>query len=249
MDDGCWSCKRCDHLTSVTVGTVFNRNRTALKDLFTAAWYMTEQKDGISANDLQQKLRLNTYHTAWSILHKLRAAMGSYLEPLVGHVEFDIARVGRNQIAIAVQIVRSGGQPQIRLHRVCDHSPYALLQLVGKIVLPRHAAVQTDKIDAHSLIAAGYRVCVAQAHESSPHGSLKAADVVGQLNTWLSCTYRGAGRITAKHLDSYLDEFCFLFNFRGSAWPGHLFHILLKAALDASPTRCRPSRAKIDMNK
>lgn len=38
-------------------------------------WYVTNQKNGISALGLQRALDLGSYKTAWAILHKLRRAM------------------------------------------------------------------------------------------------------------------------------------------------------------------------------
>lgn len=38
-------------------------------------WYVTSQKNGVSALGLQQVLGLGSYKTAWAMLHKLRRAM------------------------------------------------------------------------------------------------------------------------------------------------------------------------------
>ena len=42
---------------------------------FAAAWYITHQKQGVSALGLQRVLGLNSYQSAWAMLHRFRRAM------------------------------------------------------------------------------------------------------------------------------------------------------------------------------
>lgn len=44
-------CRACRYQCSVTGGTIFDKTRTALRVWFAAAWYITSQKQGISAVD------------------------------------------------------------------------------------------------------------------------------------------------------------------------------------------------------
>lgn len=59
----------------ITAGTIFHGTRSPLTVWFAAAWMMTAQKDGASAQGLQRVLGLGSYGTAWSILHRYRTAM------------------------------------------------------------------------------------------------------------------------------------------------------------------------------
>ena len=53
-------------------------------------WYITSQKNGVSALGLQRVLGLGSYRTAWLMLHKLRQAMvRPGREKLCGEVEVD----------------------------------------------------------------------------------------------------------------------------------------------------------------
>src|SRR5665811_697397 len=61
--DGRWSCSGCARKVSVTAGTVFDRSRIPLTEWFAAAWYMTNQKHGVSALGLQRLLGLGSYQT------------------------------------------------------------------------------------------------------------------------------------------------------------------------------------------
>src|SRR5258708_12912979 len=68
-------CRGCRHQCSVTAGTIFDKTRTPLRVWFAAAWYLTSQKQGVSALGLQRVLGLSSYQTAWAILHRFRRAM------------------------------------------------------------------------------------------------------------------------------------------------------------------------------
>src|SRR5207249_78489 len=68
-------CAGCHAHTSVTAGTIFQDSRKPLRLWFRAIWYVTSQKNGVSALGLQRVLGLASYETAWSWLHKLRRAM------------------------------------------------------------------------------------------------------------------------------------------------------------------------------
>src|SRR5437870_1930789 len=46
---GLWVCGGCQRQTSVTAGTVFADTRSSLRTWFTATWYVTGQKQGVSA--------------------------------------------------------------------------------------------------------------------------------------------------------------------------------------------------------
>ena len=52
-------CQSCKHQTSVTAGTIFDKTRTPLKVWLAAAWYITNQKHGVSA------LGPQGYNTCW----------------------------------------------------------------------------------------------------------------------------------------------------------------------------------------
>jgi hypothetical protein len=75
MGDGLLRCTACVRRTSVTAGTVFAGTRSPLSLWFAAAWYITNQKSGVSAFGLQHALELGSYETAWAWLHKFRRAM------------------------------------------------------------------------------------------------------------------------------------------------------------------------------
>ena len=92
---GRWMCAACGGQTSVTAGTIFHRIRTPLSTWFAAIWFITSQKNGMSALGLQRVLGFGSYETAWAWLHKLRRAMVRPERDLLsGVVELDEVFVG-----------------------------------------------------------------------------------------------------------------------------------------------------------
>ena len=92
---GLWRCALCDYQVSVTAGTIFQDTRKPLRLWFRAIWYVTSQKNGVSALGLQRVLGLPRYETVWVWLHKLRTAMvRPGRDRLSGIVEVDETYVG-----------------------------------------------------------------------------------------------------------------------------------------------------------
>src|SRR5665648_1201124 len=94
-----WMCVECGRQTSVTSGTIFHRTRTPLSTWFAAVWFITSQKNGVSALGLQRVLGFGSYETAWVWLLKLRRAMvRPDRDKLVGSVEVDETYIGGKEI-------------------------------------------------------------------------------------------------------------------------------------------------------
>jgi hypothetical protein len=170
MSRGRLRCRSCEQETSLTAGTVFQDTRKPLRTWFLAMWFVTSQKNGVSALGLQRVLGLGSYETAWTWLHKLRRAM---VRPgrdcLTGTVEVDETYVGglaegkrgrgaEAKAIVAVAAEESGrGIGRIRLRRIADVSADSLLAFVQSAVEPG-AVVHTDGWRGYSGLAkADYR--------------------------------------------------------------------------------------------
>src|SRR5215211_4571762 len=125
---GLWMCAECARKTSVTAGTIFHRSHTPLSTWFAAIWFVTSQKNGVSAQGLKDALGFGSYETAWAWLHKLRRAMvRPERELLTGVVELDQSFLGgrshgkaggateKAPITIAVERLPSGRLGRARL--------------------------------------------------------------------------------------------------------------------------------------
>ena len=257
---GRWICRYCRHQCSVTAGTIFDKTRTSLRSWFAAVWYITNQKQGVTALGLQRVLGLGSYQTAWAMLHRLRRAMvRPGRERLSGVVEVDESIVGRsvansardvkkkkkksNQIvanrsviAIAVEIKEPKGFGRIRLRRVPDTSAASVLPFVKDSIEPG-SLVRTDGSWAyHRLTRHGYRRDrnVMLGANDPAHVSMPGVHrVAALLKRWLMGTHQGAVR--PKQLDYYLDEFTFRFNRRTSRSRGLLFYRMLEQSVATDP--------------
>jgi Transposase zinc-ribbon domain len=90
-----WRCSECDARVSRTAGTIFPDTRTPLTVWFAAAWEVTADKSGMSALAIQRRLELGSYQTAWTMLHRFRAATAlAGQDLLTGTVEVDETVLG-----------------------------------------------------------------------------------------------------------------------------------------------------------
>jgi len=206
-----WQCAGCGHQASTTAGTVFQDTRTPLPVWVRAMWWMTSQKNGVSALGLQQVLGWGSCQTAWTCLHKLRRAR---------------IRPGR-------------GTGRVRLRHIPDASASSLLPFVRDSIEPG-SLIHTDGWAGYfPLEANGYRHKTTlvgrkgQASELPP----RVHRVISLLKRWLLGTHQGA--VGEEHLQGYLDEFAFRFNRRSSRSRGKLFYRLAQQAAAIEPTTYR----------
>lgn len=64
MGDRALRCSDCRAETRLLAGSLFERSKLPLGTWFAAAWYVTNQKGGVSALGLQRALGLGSYRTA-----------------------------------------------------------------------------------------------------------------------------------------------------------------------------------------
>jgi hypothetical protein len=250
-------CRPCGRQTTVTAGTIFDKTRTPLRVWLAAAWYITSQKQGMSALGLQRVLGLGSYQTAWTMLHRYRRAMvRPGREQLAGLVEVDesyVAITGREHalpkgksntnktlIAIAVEIRQPRGFGRIRVRRLYDDSAASMIAFIEDNVEPG-ARVRTDGSGAYlSLNSLGFEHDrrVQLGSRVPPHESMAGVHrVAALLKRWLLGTHQGS--VQPEHLDAYLDEFVFRFNRRTSGSRGLLFYHLLEQAVATEPVTYR----------
>lgn len=252
-------CRACRYQGTVTAGTIFDKTRTALKVWLAAAWYITNQKQGVSALGLQRVLGLNSYQTAWAMLHRFRRAMvRPGRERLKGNVEIDETyvavtarprrprRKGRQAsttktlVAVAVEVLEPKGFGRIRLRRIPAASEQYLAPFIYEAVEPG-AHLHTDGSAAYRYLGdEGYRhrATVMLGAKKPAHTTMPGVHrVASLLKRWLLGTHHGA--VQPDQLDYYLDEFVFRFNRRTSRSRGLLFYRLLQQAVLTEPVTYR----------
>lgn len=252
-------CRDCKRQTTATAGTIFDKTRTPLRVWFAAAWYITSQKQGVSALGLQRVLGFSSYETAWTILHRFRRAMiRPGRERLKGNVEVDETYVAITQhkdpktkagrksgttktlVAIAVETLEPKGFGRVRLRRIQSDAEIHLLPFVLNAVEPG-SHVRTDGSSSYrSLVKHGYMhdPHVMSGAASPAHVTMPAVHrIASLLKRWLLGTHQGA--IQPNQLDYYLDEFTFRFNRRSSNSRGLLFYRLIQQSILTEPVTYR----------
>ena len=252
-------CKDCRCQSTVTAGTIFDKTRTPLRVWLAAAWYLTNQKQGVSALGLQRVLGLGSYQTAWTMLHRFRRAMVRIgRERLKGLVEIDeayiaitdrenpISAVRRKSntnkviIGLAVEILQPKGFGRIRLRQLPSESKESVRRFIQDSIEP-DSVVRTDGSGSYAkLHELGYnheRTVVYGSDIPAPVSMAGVHRVAALLKRWILGTHHGS--IQPEHLDAYLDEFVFRFNRRASASRGILFYRLLQQSVVTDPLTYR----------
>jgi len=240
-------CTECDLETSITARTIFQDTRKSLRLWIQAMWYVTNQKNGVSAAGLAQALGLGSYRTAWMWLHKLRRAMVRLgKDHLQGTIEIDETFVGgprhgkrgrgaEGKVLVLVAAQKDGSRVgRTRWHQINDTSAENLEAAIKDMVAPG-SLIRTDEWRGYNgLKAQGYSHKVVRTNSSVGENLLPLANrVTSLLKRWLLGTHRGAVR--PSHLDYYLDEFTFRFNRRTSKSRGKLFFRLVQQAMAIDP--------------
>ena len=237
-----FECAECGHQTSLTSGTVLEKTRKPFKMWFRAVFEISTRRTGISAKDLQRIMGFGSYETAWTWLHKLRAAMvRSDSEPLGPFVQTDEALVGgkgsphKELVLVAAE---TGGR--VRLAHVDNNDEDTLQRFAdGQIGTDTH--VVTDGHAGYNERSLGERphVMIVQTKaERRESDALQGCHwTISLLKRWLLGTHAGAVR--DKHLQAYLDEFAFRHNRRKTKGVGRIAARVIESLVARPPLTMR----------
>lgn len=97
---GTYKCYECRKPFTVKIGTIFEDSKVPMHKWLQAMYLMTSSKKGISSNQLHRTLGV-TLKTAWFMSHRIREAMRSGNDALMGgfgrFVEVDETFIGRDK--------------------------------------------------------------------------------------------------------------------------------------------------------
>lgn len=208
-----YECPVCHHQTSLTAGTIMEGTRTPLVKWFSALYLMQK---GISATLLAEVIQV-TYKTAWLINHKLRHAIQVWDEsrPLKGELrlygDFYARPVmsgvfdppdQRDQPAVVGASIdpESGEVAEVKIKRV-PHTEFRR-RLYGVesygTFLWRHVTDVKSEVQNIEIV-----------RQSDSEGVTELGLIWRGAIGWLARTFGGIG---PKHLQAYLDEYCFRIN-------------------------------------
>jgi transposase-like protein len=232
-------CKACAHQTSVTAGTVMHRTRTPLRKWFWAIYLFATDKRGMSALHLSKRIEVS-YYVAWNMLNKIRKGMRERDDnyQLTGVIEVDDAffgsgaggdKRGRGTKKIPVIIEVSTHEDAVGFARM------TVVERVNSdnikpILIADVAPGQTVKTDGYSAYQKATKDCfdhdrrIGNGTENLPWVHI----MISNAKAFLLGTFHG---VSKKHLQRYLDEFCYRFNRRN--WQGQLFDRLITACANS----------------
>jgi transposase-like protein len=235
-----YECKECGHQVYLTAGTVMHRTHIGLLKWFWALYLISHDKRGVSAKRLERELEVS-YPTAWTMLQKIRKAMGARDAnyQLAGMVELDDAYFGgpteggkrgrgteKTPVLVGVSVTDKGNPLYVKMSVIDDIKNRTLVTFAEEKIKPG----ATISSDAYSSYIKAFSSGAYQ-HQPVAFNPKEHPDHLQWLHTMISNakafiggTYHGLG---AKHLQRYLDEFCFRTNRRQFA--PQLFNRLLSA--------------------
>jgi len=223
-----FECMACGYQFSVTTGTVFNDTHLALLKWFMAVLLLCEAKKGMSAHQVHRTLGVS-YKTAWYLCHRIRAAMAEAEKPMLGGaIEMDETYVGgkghggqergrgtKKRPVIGIR-QRNG---ELRLFHAKQITARSLEKFLRDNVGEHVDVFFTDELPVYRGIAR--RMGLADRHYVVEHGTKEYVRGEAHTNSIESafslfkCGLRGSWhKLSAKHLQAYLEEMTFRFNRR-----------------------------------
>jgi Zn ribbon nucleic-acid-binding protein len=188
-----FECANCGHQTSLTSGTLLEKTRKPLKVWFRAVFEISTRRTGISGKDLQRILGFGSYKTAWTWLHKLRAALvRPERDPLGPFVQVDEAFVGGKGGVKELVLVAAEAGGRVRLAHAANNDEGTLKSFAdGQVAADAH--VVTDGLASYnerSLNERPHDMIVQTKQERRENDSLQACHwTISLFKRWLLGTH------------------------------------------------------------
>lgn len=225
-----YDCDSCRYQFSVLSGTMFHDTHLALTKWFFATYILCESRNGVSANQLKRMLRVS-YETAWYLCHRIRAAMKAVQpQPLLdGVVEMDETYIGGHHHGaciegrgdpakkIVIGIRERGGD--LRFFTARDVKLGTIRQFIKENVSDKAEMFVTDDFSTYQFAVKDRPL--ERKHKTINYSKKQYVDgdiYTNTVESAFSLLKRGIigtwHKISAKHLQAYLDEMCFRFDNR-----------------------------------
>ena len=225
-----YKCKECGYQSTIISGTLLQRSHLSISKWLRSVWYVANETSCANALEMQNLIDLGSYHTALSVLNKLRKAISRCENPkLKGNVIVDDVYIKSDNDGfsyhtfIAVEIKKNGYvQIRMELHSETDYFSFIRRNIAeGSII-------QTNGMNTYAKVPDGYILTVINKKSGSKMLPL-IEDVVDEI---LDRRLLGGRQSSCSHsnYDLCLEECCFKFNRRNKKAES-LFEEILRSAL------------------
>jgi len=241
------TCCHCGHPTSITTNTVMHGTKKPLSEWLLCIWWLVATTEGHSAKDLQRFLELSSYQTAWTWLQKLRKAMG-----------VSDSRQLRDTVEISSDAISLGGETRDKAPIIAAAEIILPAGITGRIKMGTIPEVNTRFVNnfaatqikhGSSLILPKLDAFTSISRDSFITVNSKVVDrsreIIKSFEIWLNKIHRGG--VVAKHLQLYLDEFCFRSNAAILPDAEAIFNLLLKGVISNKPESYKSITSKPSM--
>lgn len=226
-----YSCEFCGQSVSPTAGTIFDHSSTSLRSWFYAMFLMSSTRCGISAKQLQRELGV-TYKTAWRMFNQIRKLMGEELK-LGGAgtpgVEMDEMYHGGRRKNEAGRMLKGDLAKKTTVTGIVERKGRIVARVTPELTMSAMGAVVKQYVLPESVVFtdefASYNALPDMGYQHRRINHSQKVYVSGDVHTntiegFWSLVKRGIGgvyhSVSAKYLQSYLDEYSFRYNRRDS---------------------------------
>lgn len=225
------SCPHCGHPTSITSNTIMHGTKKPLKEWLLCIWWFAVSEEGHSAKDLQRLLNLASYQTAWTWLQKLRMAMAQAdIKKCTGMVEVGLHSISlggecsneASIIAAAEVIMPAGITGRIKMETLPESGADQLYGFFNRAIERGASLILPADGLFRALPNKDFITVNADAVE-------RCIQIINSFELWLAKIHRGG--VAHKHLQHYLDEFCFRSNAAMLTSDQAIFDLLLTGVI------------------
>lgn len=211
-------CTKCAYIESPTAGTLFHLVKFSILKAFWIVYYVSTSKKGIASTELSRKLQLRQ-KTCWLFKQKVMQAMASSDQhPLEGKVEIDefvigqqeegvVGRKNTKKRLIIIGIERATkGVKRIYAKQISKSTKKNIKAFIEQKV-SKEAEMKTDAFSSYRSLEK--ELPNLKTEKSTKKGKNFDAmhRVIMGIKAWLRGTHGHA-----KHLQYYLDEYCYRYN-------------------------------------
>lgn len=217
-------CTNCRHIESVTSNTLFHKVKFGLRKAFLIIFEMSTTTKSCSALVMAKKYGINR-KTSWLFMHKVRKAMASSAQyPLKECCEVDEALFGgkvsgkrgrgalkKKKVSIVIEKTKTGGISRAYAMRIADFSATELRKIFDAHIDKSSETIDTDKWKGYVPFMGEWNIIQTKSRPGENFNLMHR--FIQQLKGWLRGIHHHASE---KHIQGYLDEYCYRFNRHGS---------------------------------